>query len=308
MTFRFDLVDLRLFSLVVEAGSITAGAEASRMALGAASARLLAMEESLGATLLLRVNRGVQITPLGRTLLQHARGVLQQMERLNGDFSPYGHRIKAQVQLWCNTVAMQESIPDLLGDYLVAHPHVNVHLREHPGAEVVGALTEGAADIGIVREGTDVFELETFSLQPDRLVMVTPRGHPLALAAESGPVALALADEHAVVGLQRGIALQDIWDMRVARRGRRLNYRVRVSSFDAQCRLVARGAGIAVMPLSSARRHARLVDIAIVPLTEAFSAFALRLCVRRLAELPTHARALVDALLQPAPDATGAEP
>jgi DNA-binding transcriptional LysR family regulator len=266
------------------------------------------MEESLGATLLLRVNRGVQITPLGRALLQHARGVLQQMERLNGDFSPYGHRIKAQVQLWCNTVAMQESIPDLLGDYLVAHPHVNVNLREHPGAEVVAALTEGAADIGIVREGTDVFELETFSLQPDRLVMVTPRGHPLALAAESGLVTWAQADEHAVVGLQRGIALQDIWDVRVAQRGRRLNYRVRVSSFDAQCRLVARGAGIAVMPLSSARRHARLLDIAIVPLAEAFSAFALRLCVRRLAELPAHARALVDALLQPAPDAPGAEP
>lgn len=308
MTFRFDLVDLRLFSQVVEAGSITAGAEASRMALAAASARLLAMEESLGATLLLRVNRGVQITPLGQALLQHARGVLQQMERLNGDLSPYGNRIKAQVQLWCNTVAMQEHIPDLLGDYLVAHPHVNVHLREHAGAEVVQALTEGAADIGIVREGTDVFELETFSLQPDRLVMVTPRGHALALAAESGPVAWAQADEHAVVGLQRGIALQDIWDVRVAQRGRRLNYRVRVSSFDAQCRLVARGAGIAIMPLSSARRHARLLEIDIVPLTEAFSAFALRLCVRRLTELPAHARALVDALLQPASDAAETVP
>jgi DNA-binding transcriptional LysR family regulator len=302
MTFRFDLVDLRLFSQVVEAGSITAGAEASRMALAAASARLLAMENTLGATLLLRANRGVQITPVGRALLQHARGVLQQMERLNGDFSPYASRIKAQVQLWCNTVAMQEYIPDLLGDYLVAHPHVNVHLREHPGAEVVGALTEGAADIGIVREGTDVFELETFSLQPDRLVMVTPRGHPLAMAAEAGPIDLAEADGHAVVGLRRGIALQDIWDVRVAQRGRRLNYRVRVSSFDAQCRLVACGAGIAVMPQSSARRHARLLDIALVPLTEVFSVLALRLCVRRMAELPAHARNLVDALLRPVPD------
>jgi DNA-binding transcriptional LysR family regulator len=257
------------------------------------------MEDSLGAPLLLCINRGVQLMPAGRALLQRVRGMLQQMERLTGDFSVYGRHHRVQVRLWCNTVAMHEYIPELLGDCLAAHPQVNLQLQERQGPEVVHALTEGTADIGIVREGTDVFELQTWRLQPDRLVMVTPRGHALARAAETGAVALAQADGHDVVGLQRGIALQDIWDSRVAQRGRRLNYRVRVTSFDAQCRLVARGAGIAVMPLSSARRHARLLDIAIVPLAEAFADFALRLCVRRLDELPSPMRALVDALLRP---------
>jgi DNA-binding transcriptional LysR family regulator len=299
MTFRFDLVDLRLFAHVVEAGSITAGADAARMALAAASARVLAMEDTLGAPLLLRAKRCVQPTAAGQALLLHARGVLQQMERLNGDLSPFSRTLKTQVRLWCNTVAMQEYIPDLLGRYLVAHPHVNIVLQEREGHEVVAALTEGQADVGIVREHTDTHELETRSFLPDRLVLVTPPGHPLALAAEQGPVELSQADACDIVGLQRGIALQDLWDSRVAQRGRRLNYRARVASFDAQCRLVARGAGVAVMPFTSARRHARLLDIHIVPLAEAFTAFALRLCVRGWADQAPHVQALVDHLLQP---------
>lgn len=298
MSFRFDLIDLRLFANVAEAGSITAGAEATRLALAAASARVLAMEDTLGAPLLLRVNRGVQPTAAGQALLLHARGVLQQMARLNGELGPFGRNFKTQLRLWCNTVAMHEYIPDLLGDYLAAHPQVNIVLQEREGNEVVTALAEGLADIGIVREHTDVFELESHTFLPDRLVLVTPPGHALAVAAQDGPVPLAHADLHDVVGLQRGIALQDIWDSQVAQRGRRLNYRVRVSSFDAQCRLVARGAGIAVMPQTSARRHARRLDICIVPLAEPFAAFALKLCVRRMDELSGHGRELVASLLR----------
>jgi DNA-binding transcriptional LysR family regulator len=301
MSFRFDLVDLRLFANVVEAGSITAGAEASRMALAAASARVTAMEDSLGGPLLLRLNRGVQPTPAGQALLLHARTVLQQMDRLQGELSAHGRNLKTQVRLWCNTVAMHEYIPDLLGGYLALYPHVNIELQERQANEVVSALAEGTVDIGIVRESTDLFDLESFTFLPDRLVLVTPPGHALALAADAAPagsVALEQADACDIIGLQRGIALQDIWDSRVGQRGRRLNYRVRVGSFDAQCRLVARGAGVAVMPLSSARRHARLLDIRVVPLADAFTAFALKLCVRRLDALPAHMRALVDALLR----------
>ena len=50
------------------------------------------------------------------------------------------------------------------------------------------------------------------------------------------------------------------WDHRAAQRGRQLNYRIRVGSFDEQCRLVARGAGIVLMPQSTAERHARALD------------------------------------------------
>ncbi len=80
---RFDLVDLNLFRHIVEAGSITQGAERAHLALAAASTRVRHMERALGAALLVRGRQGVAPTQAGRTLLQHARGILRQAERLH---------------------------------------------------------------------------------------------------------------------------------------------------------------------------------------------------------------------------------
>ena len=59
---RFDLVDLSLFRHVVEAGSITAGAERMHLALAAASMRIRNLELGLGAKLLQRERLGVTPT------------------------------------------------------------------------------------------------------------------------------------------------------------------------------------------------------------------------------------------------------
>ena len=64
---RFDLTDLSLFRHVVEAGSITHGAERAHLALAAASTRIRNMEGALGATLLTRSRAGVRPTQAGRT-------------------------------------------------------------------------------------------------------------------------------------------------------------------------------------------------------------------------------------------------
>ena len=297
VTFRFDLTDLRLFLNAVESGSITAGAEATQLGLAADSARVLAMEDTLGVPLLTREARGVQPTAAGQALVLHARTLLLQMERLQGGMAEHSPGIKVQMRLLCDTVALHEVVPERLADFLLTHPHVNVQVEERPGNDVVSALAEGTADVGIVRENTDVFELESFVFQTDRLVLVVPPAHPLVLSAQGGAVSLTDADLCDTVGLPQGTALQDLWDRRVAQRGRHLNYRIRVGSFDEQCRLVARGAGIALMPRSTAERHARALDIRILALTEDFADLALRLCVRRLAELPAATRRLVASLL-----------
>jgi len=64
---RFDLADLSLFRHVVEAGSITGGAERAHLALAAASTRIRNMEQALGAALLARSRQGVVPTQASRT-------------------------------------------------------------------------------------------------------------------------------------------------------------------------------------------------------------------------------------------------
>ena len=125
MSFRFDLTDLRLFVHVADAGSITAGADASALGLAAASARVLAMEDSLGASLLTREARGVRPTAAGQALLLHARTLLRQMERLHDGLAEHADGLKAQIRLLCNTVALHDVVPERLADFLLAHPNTS---------------------------------------------------------------------------------------------------------------------------------------------------------------------------------------
>ena len=69
---RFDLADLSLFRHVVEAGSITHGAERAHLALAAASTRIRNMEDALGVALLTRGRAGRHADP-GRPHLAATR-------------------------------------------------------------------------------------------------------------------------------------------------------------------------------------------------------------------------------------------
>ena len=147
---RFDLADLSLFRHVVEAGSITHGAERAHLALAAATTRIRNMEEALGAALLVRGRQGVMPTQAGRTLLQHARTILTQAERLREDLGAYAGGLAGQVRMLSNTNALTEFLPETLSPFLTSNPQVSIDLEERLSDEIVALIAEGAGDIGIV--------------------------------------------------------------------------------------------------------------------------------------------------------------
>lgn len=238
---RFDLTDLRLFLHTAESGSITAGAERAHLTLASASARIRGMEAALGVPLLTRNRRGVETTAAGRTLVHHARVVLQQMERMRGELGEYARGLKGHVRLLSNTAAMTEFLPETLSAFLAQHPEVDIDLEELVSHEIVEAVAQGRADIGIVNDAVDLSGLETFPFRHDRLVLVTARDHPLAARRE---IAFVDALQEDFVGLTGDNALQAYLAGHAARAGHRLKYRVRLRSFDAVCRMVERSVGV----------------------------------------------------------------
>lgn len=290
---QFDLVDLSLFRHVVEAGSITRGAGRANLALAAASARIRHMEASLGAVLLVRGRQGVTATTAGRTLLQHARAILAQTERLNADLAAYAGGLAGQIRVLSNTNALTEFLPEALGAYLAAHPRVSVDLEERLSDEIVGLVAEGVADIGIVAGTVETAGLETFPFRSDRFVLVVPGSHALA---SRGTVAFAEVLEHEFVGLDRVSALSRFLADKAARSGRSLRLRVQLRSFDAVCRMVEGGVGVGIVPETTARRASHTMSIGIVPLTDGWALRDLTICVRDLESLPAYARQLVEHL------------
>jgi DNA-binding transcriptional LysR family regulator len=126
---RFDLVDLQLFIAVADSGSITAGAHRAHLALASASARIKGLELALGAALLKRRRRGVELTAAGESLLDHARIILHEVEAMRGDLAVYASGAKASVQLLANTSGLSEHLPKALAVFLHEHPDINVDAR-----------------------------------------------------------------------------------------------------------------------------------------------------------------------------------
>src|SRR5246500_1321508 len=181
---RFDLADLSLLRHVFEAGSITHGAERAHLALAAASTRIRNMEDALGVALFTRGRQGVVPTQAGRTLLQHARTILRQAERLHEDLGAYSGGLAGQIRVLSNTNALTEFLPEALSSFLAAHPNVSVDLEERLSDEIVGLIAEGGGDLGIVAGTVEAGALETYPFRTDRFVLAVAAGHPLSRRAE----------------------------------------------------------------------------------------------------------------------------
>lgn len=291
---HFDLVDLRLFINVVESNSLTGGAATSYLSLSAASSRIKALELSLGSQLLVRGKSGVTPTPSGQALLYHARLIVRQLDRLAGDLSEFAQGIRGHVRLYANTTATTEFLPAALGAFLGSSPEVSVDLQEALSHEIVRAVLEGVADVGIVAGSVHIAGLQALPYHSDRLVLAVPAGHPLAAAGQVDFLDT-LDEEH--VGLNASSAIHAFLNRAVTAAGHRLRLRIEVGSFEAMCRMIGARVGIGVLPESAARRHQSAEGIGIVALTNEWAVRDLTIIVRDLDALPGFARRLVDALV-----------
>ena len=295
---RFDLTDLQLFAHIADSGSITAGARLAHLALPSASARVRGLEQALGVPLLRRGRRGVEPTEAGLALLRHARIIGRQVEDLRGDLAQFADGLKAQIRLLCNTSAMTEFLPDALAAFLAAHPGLGVDLEERPSRDIVQAVAEGVADIGIITDAVDSAALQTFTVCDDTLVLAMARNHPLARQlGQRRSMAFADALDHDFLGLAGDSALQQYATGQAARLGRRLHCNIRLRSFEAVCRMCAAGAGVALLPATAARRHDDERLLKTVKLTDDWAARKLLVCVRDRSTLPAPARELLAAML-----------
>ena len=153
----------------------------------------------------------------------------------------------------CNTTALSEHLPPVLGEFLQRHPRVSVDLEERPSHEIADALRAGTCDIGVLADSADWAAcgggVPPRSAMPDRA---------LACAGRARVVALADAADEDFVGLVEGSALQEHIAQHARRDGKSLSYRVRLRGFDAVCRMVGQGVGVAARRRRPPRAFGRL--------------------------------------------------
>lgn len=291
---RFDLVDLRLFVNIHEAGTITSGAEASHITLASASERLSAMEESLGAPLLSRGRKGITLTAAGRVLLPHARLMLQQAELMQGEMADFGAGIRGQVRMLCTTSGSNVYLPDILASFLVKHPLISIDLEERTSSAIVDALRNELCDVGLLSSAVDTSGLQLHSMRSDPLTLIVASTD---VNFTSASAVFAEVLRHPFVGMPRGGALQEHIEQHARKLGRRVDYRICMASFEAVCKLVGQGVGVAIVPQTVATRYGDATGVRAVRLDESWASRELVVCVRDLDTLPLRSKLLVEHLL-----------
>lgn len=295
---RLDLVSLSLFSLVVRTGSISKGAELAHLAVGAASKRISDLEAAVGSELFERHSRGVTLTLAGQALQRHASRILSDVDHLAAELSDYAAGIVGVVRLWANTSAITQFLPADIAAFVNANPGIRIELEERDSSEVVLAVLEGRADVGIFADRTPPLGLQTATYRHDRLVLVVPRGHPLAARKA---IDFAEATDLEFVTLAAGTSIAQRLQLETEAIGKRLRLRIQVRSFDAMCQMVAAGLGAAVLPDAASRPHLRSMRLAKIDIRDDWARRKLLLGARDFGALARPVRLLMDHLFQDSP-------
>ncbi|MEN9629790.1 MAG: hypothetical protein RJA10_3018 [Pseudomonadota bacterium] len=286
----FDPVTLRLFVAVCEERNIARAAAREALVASAVSKRIAAVEADIGTPLLVRGRRGIAPTAAGEALLRQARQVLGVMARMHAELSEFASGVQGSVRVVASPSVLAERLGDDIGSFLRQHPAVRVSLDERVSQDIVRAVREGAADVGVLWDATDLAGLDSVPYRQDQLCLVTPSAHRWARRKRIG-FAEALGD--VAVSAAPGGMMDLLLRREAARLGRVPDWRIQVSGMDAAARIVAAGLGPAVLPREALQGHASMAQLALVPLTDAWAVRRFRICTRNDGSTTAASRLLV---------------
>ncbi|WP_280041680.1 LysR family transcriptional regulator [Pseudomonas alkylphenolica] len=290
---HFDLADLRLLTAIAAAGSLSKAAASIPVAVSAASTRLRLFEERYGIAVFTRKADGMQLTPSGRLVLEAARSVLGEAQTLENTLKELAGQRRITLRLAATTVTTSTLLPAVLGTFLADYPEVDLQLTEYRSTDVMRAVLTGECDIGVYDGSVISDGVLSLPFRNERLVMLVPNEHPLA-AREHTQLRDALG--YPFIGMPPERAMQRFVEERARKLGMPLQIRVRAPSFEAIAQLVARRAGIAMLPQTTALRMEQELPVRMILLEERWATLELRLCIKGWESLSSHGRQLVSFL------------
>jgi DNA-binding transcriptional LysR family regulator len=291
---HFDFRDLEQFVAVAETGSIARAAERCHTVASAVSKRLSDLEESFGTLLLVRGAKGVELTPAGHTFLARARSVLHQAEQLDEEIRRHAAGARGHVRVFANISAIVEFLPAALATFLARYPDVHIHLEEHVSTGVAAGVADNLADFGIMGSMAAVDGLAMTPFRNDELVVVLKPDHEMS---QRDRLSFGDVVQLPLVGLHANSSLHHLLARAAADAGKPLNVRIRVTSFDAVCAMVAAGLGIGIIPKAAAAAYAAQLRLNAIALTDPWATRQLFICTRVNEPLPGAAQRLLDHLL-----------
>lgn len=177
-----ELRHLRSFVVLTEERHFGRAAARLHIAQPALSQQVKQLERELGLPLFTRTTRRVEPTEAGLRFAEHARTVLESVERATDDMALLGAGRAGRVSVGFIGTATYDVLPRVAHEVRTALPQVDLVLRgELLSPALAAGLSDGTFDVALLRQDPhDHTELTVRTLRSERLVAVLPSSHPLA--------------------------------------------------------------------------------------------------------------------------------
>lgn len=244
MKLPFDLRALEIFVSVVEHESFTAAAHALQLAQSAVSQSIAGLESRLGKPLLLRVPRGIRLTPAGEVLLEHARPLLEQARRTALAMAELEGLVKGEVRIGVSSMLGSYYFPPLLMAFKARYPDIKLSVIEGGTLSLRQMIDTGELDLGVIVEdspGSDTTGLVSRHFLREEMVVCLANDHPLA-TREKVSVEEFFGEE--LVVFKRGYFHRDFVERLAAQHGLSPSIGFESNLIALNKAIVARGFGI----------------------------------------------------------------
>ncbi|WLS80544.1 LysR family transcriptional regulator [Erwinia pyri] len=290
---RYDLVSLSIFVVVAEEQNLTHAARRKHTAVSAVSKRIAELEQQVGTQLMLRLPRGIELTPAGHSLLYHARQIFRNLEQMEEELSDYAAGVRGHIRIFTISAALMQYLPRAVSQFLTNYPQTDIDIEEHTGVGVVQGLLEGHADVGFFSSWTPVSGIEVWPWQHDQLSVLLGPGHPLEKRSS-----LKMEDivDEKIIGPHRDSAVSHIIDREARKLGKTLNIGLRISSFVSMAELVSQQLGIAILPVNEIAPASLHRGVRIIPLAEPWAKRELLIGVKDFKLASPSVKTLIESL------------
>ena len=247
-----DLEKLRALVELSRLGTMTAVAAATGYGTSAVSQQLAALERQTGTTLFESEGRRVRLTPAGRRLAAHGRGILAAVTAAELDLAardePHG-----RLRVAGHTTALRDLVVPALPALAAAYPHVRIDLHESEPAETEALLDDDRIDLGLVWDYTlvpRVWRHVPTLLAETPMVLAVPPGTDVPDHIHT-PADLEALREVEWIGNSRDGGDDELAQRLCAMAGWTPRIRHRADTLALLADLVAAGTGVCVLPAGS---------------------------------------------------------
>lgn len=253
---------LESFCRVVDEGSFTKAAESLGFSQPTITKQIRALEDAMGATLILR-GRRLELTPAGEIAYSHARRILNTYRECLSAIKALESPGHGDLSIGAVFTIALFTLPPVLEAYRQEHPHVTLRVRTGTNQHILSLILHNEADVGLTTVPLFHPQISTIRLFDDRIVLVTSSKSPWASKKVVTPGELS---QLPMISYQRHSQFQGFVQANFAGAGITPHVVMEFDSHEAVKTMVQLGLGVAMVPESAVRddlQSGRLTELKI---------------------------------------------